>query len=373
MAVKAVLAEYNLGFSELHGITTDGAKAMTGRVNGFTALLLEEVATVKSKDDVIVSHCIIHQENLCAKVLNMEHVMKEVVSTVNFIRARGLNHRQFQSLLLELDSDHADVIYFSAVRWLSRGSTLKRFWQLLPEITVFMEGKGKDTERLQDVRWIDDLAFFVDITQHLSQLNIKLQGRAQLACDMYDHVCCFERKLDLFRNQLRQGDTAHFELLSSRNIPDFDKYVTLVEKLQTEFGSRFGDFKAHSKSYSIFARPLDVIVETAPADMQLELIEMQSSSNLQAAFKQTSLESFYRHNVPQVTFPRLHRHAVKMISLFASSYMCEQLFSRMKYTKSSCRSALTDEHLQAILRISTTNLAVNFDDIVEDKQCQSSH
>ena len=124
---------------------------MTGRVNGFTALLLEEVATVKSKDDVIVSHWIIHQENLCAKVLNMEHVMKEVVSTVNFIRARGLNHRQFQGLLLELDSDHGDVIYFSAVRWLSRGSTLKRFWQLLPEITVFMEGKGKDTQRLQDV------------------------------------------------------------------------------------------------------------------------------------------------------------------------------------------------------------------------------
>ena len=207
----------------------------------------------------------------------------------------------------------------------------------------------------------------------MSQLNIKLQGRAQFACDMYDHVCCFERKLDLFRNQLRQRDTTHFELLSSRNIPHFDKYVTLVEKLQTEFGSRFVDFKAHNASYSIFARPLDVIVEKAPADMQLELIEMQSSSNLQAAFKQTSLESFYRDNVPQVTFPSPCCEDDIIICKLIYIYMCEQLFSRMKYTKSSCRSALTGEHLQAILRISTTNLAVNFDDIVEDKQCQSSH
>ena len=66
-------------------------------------------------------------------------------------------------------------------------------------------------------------------------------------------------------------------------------------------------------------------------------------------------------NVQRDKYPCLHRHAVKMTSLSGSSYLYEQLFSRMKYTKSSARSALTDEHLQAVLRIATTYVAINFD------------
>jgi hypothetical protein len=44
--------------------------------------------------------------------------MKIVVKTINLIRSRGLNHRQFQTFLIELNSQ---VIYFCEVRWLSRG------------------------------------------------------------------------------------------------------------------------------------------------------------------------------------------------------------------------------------------------------------
>ncbi len=37
-------------------------------------------------------HCIIHQEMLFSKVLNMDHVMSTLTRTMNFIRARGLNY-----------------------------------------------------------------------------------------------------------------------------------------------------------------------------------------------------------------------------------------------------------------------------------------
>ena len=47
--------------------------------------------------------------------------MKVVVKTVNFIRSRSLNHRQFQELLDDLDSQFGDVVYYSEIRWLSRG------------------------------------------------------------------------------------------------------------------------------------------------------------------------------------------------------------------------------------------------------------
>ncbi|XP_068214441.1 general transcription factor II-I repeat domain-containing protein 2-like [Palaemon carinicauda] len=53
-------------------------------------------------------NCIIHQQVLCSKVLKFEDIMNVVVSTVNFIRRHGLNHRQFQTFLSEIDSDVAE-------------------------------------------------------------------------------------------------------------------------------------------------------------------------------------------------------------------------------------------------------------------------
>ena len=78
-------------------------------------------------------------------------------------------------------------------------------------------------------------------------------------------------------------------------------------------------------------------------------------------------------NVQRDKYPCLHRHAVKMASLSGNSYLCDQLFSRTKYTNSSARSALTDEHLQAVLRIATTHVAIDVDALVKAKQCQPSH
>lgn len=84
------------------------------------------------------------QESLCGKVLKMEHVMNTVTQTINFIRAKGLNHRQFQSFLREIDSDFADIPYHTEVRWLSRGKVLNRVFELIKEICQFMDRKGKD-------------------------------------------------------------------------------------------------------------------------------------------------------------------------------------------------------------------------------------
>ena len=68
----------------------------------------------------IARHCIIHQQALCGKSLDLDCVMKAVFTTVNFIRAHALNHRQFQSFLKDVDADRDDLIYHSELLWLSR-------------------------------------------------------------------------------------------------------------------------------------------------------------------------------------------------------------------------------------------------------------
>jgi hypothetical protein len=75
-------------------------------------------------------HYIIHQETLSCKVLACQKVMSVVISSINFIRKNSLGHRQFQHFLAEIELEYGDVIYFTEVRWLSRGAALKRFFDL---------------------------------------------------------------------------------------------------------------------------------------------------------------------------------------------------------------------------------------------------
>ena len=80
-------------------------------------------------------------------------------------------------MLDELDSEYGDLVYFSNARWLRRAATLKIFWDLKSEIINFMKEKGQDVTFFDDNRFLTDLAFLVDITQHLSDLNLKLQSK----------------------------------------------------------------------------------------------------------------------------------------------------------------------------------------------------
>ena len=61
----------------------------------------------------------VHQGQLCTHILKIYHSMKNVASTVNFIRSKGLNYIQSQ-----IGSEHDDIIYVNNIRWLSRSATL---------------------------------------------------------------------------------------------------------------------------------------------------------------------------------------------------------------------------------------------------------
>jgi hypothetical protein len=45
-------------------------------------------------------------------------------------------------------------------------------------------------------------------------------------------------------------------------------------------------------------------------------------------------------------FPAIRSHALFMMSLFGSTYVCEQLFSRTKNVKLKVRTRLTEVHLE---------------------------
>ena len=152
-----------------------------------------------------------------------------------------------------------------------------------------------------------------------------------------------------------------------------DTYVAFVELLRREFADRFTDLRAHNGELMLFSNPFQVEVDGAPEAVQMELIELQCSAALKATFKEVPLVEFYPMHLPTEQFPALTKHAKIIASLFGSTHVCEQLFSKMNFVKCKTRTQLTDGHLDDALRLAGTSLQPDVGRLVALQQHQASH
>ena len=100
---------------------------------------------------------------------------------------------------------------------------------------------------------------------------------------------------------------------------------------------------------------------------------MQCVSPLKDKFGQVSLLDFYKSYVAKEKYPRIHNHSLLMSSLFGSTYICEQVFSRMKNIKCKSRTRITDDNLESSLRVASSAISPNIESLVAAKNCQVSH
>lgn len=272
----------------------------------------------------------------------------------------------------EINSEFADIPYHTEVRWLSRGKVLNRVFELSKEICQFMDSKGKDSAVLRDDKWKCELAFLADITAHLNALNLQLQGSDRMITDMYDTVKAFQVKLLLWETQMHECNLPRFPCCQVMfNQVDATLYPNVhfadkLSALRDEFARRFGDFEAQKKNFELLRNPFAINVETAPVQIQMELIELQCNGTLKAKYDTAGPAQFI-HSIPE-EMPRLRLRAARTMCMFGSTYLCEKLFPVMKINKTAHRSRLTDEHLQSILRISTTqDLTPNLNELALTK------
>ena len=372
--VTAAIDDRKLDLAKLTAIVTDGAPSMKGARHGFTTMLLDKLETDKITPAL---HCIIHQENLAAKTLGMKHVIKVVKETVNIIRSRGLKHRQLRQYLSEIDAEYEDVPYYAEVRWLSKGKMMERTYKLTTEIRTFCESNGRDLPEFGDPGFLNDFAFLVDVLTHLNKLNAGLQGKDKLVSDLYHQVGTFDGMLDLWLEDFDRHciDPESFPMLTCRPGVNEDplvleQYKAILKRLSEELKDRFIDFKNIKNDICAFSA---ITQADVPRNLKLEVIKLKNDPIYSPQFApgENLLKAY--QSLPSDNYPKLREFAGRMISMFGSTYRCEQLFSTMGYAKNKFRSRLTDSHLADILHISASDLQPDYKSLLAAIQCQPSH
>ena len=64
---------------------------------------------------------------------------------------------------------------------------------------------------MEDESWLCDLAFLVDITTRMNELNTRLQRKAQYASKMYGHIKGFMNKLRLWHAECEFLSLSNFK------------------------------------------------------------------------------------------------------------------------------------------------------------------
>ncbi|CAI5682820.1 unnamed protein product [Oreochromis niloticus] len=386
-AVKEFFAKKKVPLEKLVSVTTDKAPAMIGRHTGFIAHCKGDTEF----PNFMHYHCIIHQQALCAKVIGFEHVMTPVLKIINSIRSRAKQHRTFKVLLEELSAEYGDLLLHTEIRWLSRGRILLRFLSLLGEIKEFMQSKGEDTSLLEDTEWTLDLAFLTDITGKLNHLNCELQGKGKTVADMISALNGFKAQMSIFSVHLQRKKVLHFpsvQMVLKDNASaseTFDKvaekYTQVINRLGQEFENRFCDLDQLEPCVSFVSIPFMNVDTTCIAEqlssmfsldagqVEIEIVTLQNDVHLKAY---QGAPNFWCL-VDTEKYSGVCTAAMKVASLFGSTYLCESAFSDMNFIKNKHRTRLSDAHLQDSLRVAVSSYTPDYNTLVNSMQCQVSH
>lgn len=373
---KEICHQSKLNLDHLVSVCTDGAPSMKGKREGFVSLLKKENSNLEK---LISFHCILHQQNLCAKSTTLHDTMDKVIGIVNFIRVNALRHREFRQMLaLDDETDIIDLPFYCKVRWLSRGQILSKVLSVQEQILTFYQDQGKPCE-LSDKEFCRNVAFLSDIMTKQNDLNISLQGKTKHIYDMWTKIQVFSKKLTFLKNLLSCLDVPeeHFPQLSKmldkqKYKPDnLHNYIDVLDSLIEEFSERFLDFKEHVLEMKLTFEPHLIDISEAPTELQMELIELGEDNNIKSLFyNKTDMIEIWKN---AVEYPRLRQHARRMLSCFGSTYCCESTFSYMTQIKSNLRTQITNEHLEDQLKLRVSKLEPNIQLLSKKKQIQKSH
>ena len=118
---------------------------MTGQLSDFTTRVKEVTSECES------THCVIRREMLARRKMTPElnNVLKDVIKIINHFKVHTLNSHLFVQLCEEMDTDHTCLLLYTEVRWLSKGRSLARVFELRELLQRFILEKVTTSSTFQ--------------------------------------------------------------------------------------------------------------------------------------------------------------------------------------------------------------------------------
>jgi len=216
------------------------------------------------------------------------------------------------------------------------------------------------------------------MTEHLNQLNVKMQGTGNTILSLQQAVFAFEKKMELFITDVETGPLLHFQrlkefkdtLTASNHTQHFDlqQLVGFTSNLLQTFKARFEVFCERTCLFKFITHPHECAVDEVDLSyipgvsiryFELEVADLKASDMWVNKFKSLTkdLEIFARQqaelvskhrctemknlqpadqlvvntwNTLPVTYHTLQRVCIAVSTIFGSTYACEQSFSHLK-------------------------------------------
>lgn len=335
----------------------------------------------QKNEHIIFTHCVIHRQALAARTLpdDIKKALKCAIDVVNFIKGSALHTRLFETLCVDLNADHKNLLFHTQVRWLSKGNMLSRLFELKTEVEIFLLSTDDNLyKRFSSPRFIFFLAYLSDFFELLNHLNLKLQGENTNILTALDSVTAFLNKIKLWKQRIlsKNPNYSSFprlnDILDSENVPSINFQEVIVKHLAAlidEFNTYFPDIKRDSWESKLLRDPFVVDIMILPESIQEEAIELKFNSCAKHDFEIFELEKFWLKY--QQVYPLVSAYAIKLLIQFSSTYLCEKSFSSLLNIKSKYRSCLNVDN---DLRCALSEISPNIKYLVsQHKNCQISH
>ncbi|KAJ3584976.1 hypothetical protein NHX12_013699 [Muraenolepis orangiensis] len=173
------------------------------------------------------------------------------------------------------------------------------------QLLVFLRGVNEDFEVCQELAGLETLKgttngvdIFMAVERVMDKNDLKWETLSGITTDGAPAMV---------------GNLAHFPSLREVGLMEEDtpKYLDILNNLEVEFDHRFEDFRGNTTAFELFAQPFSVNVDAVSEELQMELLELQSDSDLHSRFRELSLQDFYR-SIPAHRYGKIRKHAQRL-------------------------------------------------------------
>ena len=116
----------------------------------------------------------------------------------------------------DLSSNFTCLLYYTEVRWLSKGNATRRLFELRDELLKFFKKKNHDFQNdLESKDFLTRLAYLSDIFEVLNNFNLSFQGPNLTVTEFILKLRALIRKLGLWAKNVNNQSYGMFKCLTS--------------------------------------------------------------------------------------------------------------------------------------------------------------